>query len=80
MDEKGQKVLKIILYISIMTAVIGGIATSILFKGPAFIGAFFGVILGFFLPWAVALMSYTVYAMSNPAVAFKDEIDKLNKR
>ncbi len=80
MDKKSQKALKIVLYISIITAIVGGVATSILFKGPVIIGAFFGVILGFFLPWAVALMSYTIYAMSNPAAAFKDEIDKLNKR
>ena len=80
MDKKSQKALKIVLYVSIVTAIVGGVATSMLFKGPAVIGAFFGMILGFFLPWAVALMSYAIYAMSNPAVAFKDEIDKLNKR
>ena len=27
-----------------------------------------------------ALISYAIYSMSNPAAAFKDEIDKLNKR
>ena len=80
MDKKSQKALKIVLYVSIVTSIVGGVATSILFKGPVVIGTFFGVILGFFLPWAVALMSYAIYAMSNPAVSFKDEIDKLNKR
>ncbi len=80
MDKKSQKALKIVLYISIVTAIIGGVTASILFKGPVAIGAFFGILLGFFLPWVVALMSYTIYAMSNPAAAFKDEIDRLNKR
>ena len=80
MDKKSQKALKIVLYISIVTAVAGGVGASILFKGPAVIGAFFGVILGFFSPWAAALMSYAIYSLLNPTVAFKDEIDKLNKR
>ena len=80
MDKKSQKALKIVLYISIVTAIVSGVVTSLLFKGPVVIGAFFGVILGFFLPWAAALMSYAIYSMLNPTVAFKDEIDKLNKR
>jgi len=79
MDKKSQKALKIVLYVSLVTAIAGGVVTSMLFKGPTVIGAFFGVILGFFLPWVVALLGYTFYSMSNPAVAFKDEIDKLNK-
>lgn len=72
--------MKIVLYISIVTAIVGGTLSSILFKGPVAIGAFFGVILGFFLPWVVALISYSVYMMSNPAAAFKDEVDRLKKR
>lgn len=40
----------------------------------------FGVILGFFLPWVVALISYSIYMMSNPAAAFKDEIARLHKK
>jgi len=80
LDKKSQKALKIVLYISIITAVAGGVGASILFKGPAAIGAFFGVILGFFSPWAAALMSYAIYSLLNPTVAFKDEIDKLNKK
>jgi len=80
LDQKSQKALKIVLYISIVTAIAGGVAASVLFKGPVVIGAFFGVILGFFLPWVVALISYSIYMMSNPAAAFKDEIDRLNKR
>jgi len=80
LDKKSQKALKIVLYISIVTAIAGGVTAGMLFKGPAVIGAFFGVILGFFLPWVVALLGYTFYSMSNPAAAFKDEIDKLNKK
>jgi hypothetical protein len=80
LDRKTQKTVKIVLYISLLTALTGGIVTSMLFKGPMVIGAFFGMILGFFLPWVVALISYSIYMMSNPAAAFKDEIDRLHKK
>jgi len=58
LDKKSQKALKIVLYVSIVTAMAGGVAAGMLFKGPVVIGVFFGVILGFFLPWVVALLSY----------------------
>lgn len=47
MDKKTQKAVKIVLYISIVTAIAGAVVASMLFKGPVLIGAFFGVILGF---------------------------------
>ena len=78
MDKKSQKSLKIVLYVSLTTAIAGGVVAGILFKGPAVIGAFFGVILGFFLPWSIVLMGYAIYTMSNPAAAFKDEIAQLH--
>lgn len=79
MDQKSQKALKIVLYTSFATAIISAVMGSILFSGPKFIGVFFGIILGFFLPWVIALIGYSIYMMSNPVAAFKDEIDKLNK-
>ncbi|MBN2826250.1 MAG: hypothetical protein JXQ76_13045 [Campylobacterales bacterium] len=80
MDQKKQKYIKITLYISVITALIGAVAVASIFKGPAVIGAFFGFILGFFAPWMVALISYSIYAMSNPLEAFKDEVKKLEER
>lgn len=80
MDKKSQKSAKIVLQISILTGVAGAITGTILFKGPLVIGLFFGIILGFFLPWVVALISYAIYMISNPVAAFKDEIENLNKR
>lgn len=80
MDKKVQKAVKAVLYISSITAIAGAVITGILFKGPVFIGLFFGMILGFFLPWIIALISYSIYMMSNPAAAFKDEINHLNKK
>ncbi len=80
MDKKTQKATKIVFYISLITAIVGAVVASMLFNGPMVIGVFFGMILGFFLPWVTALMGYTIYMLSNPAAAFKDEIDKLNKK
>jgi len=80
LDKKIQRATKMVFYISIFTAIASGVVASMLFKGPMVIGAFFGVILGFFLPWVTALVGYTIYMLSNPAAAFKDEIDKLNRR
>lgn len=79
MDKKSQKVIKIVLYISIITTLLGGVIGGMLFSGPIVIGIFFGVILGFFLPWVIALISYSIYMMSNPAAAFKDEVERLKK-
>ena len=79
MDQKGEKALRIVLYISIATAFIFAVVAGLLFKGLAIIGIFFGIILGFFLPWVVALIGYSIYMMSNPVAAFKDEIEKLDK-
>ena len=79
-DTKTQKATKIVLYISIATALITSIAGAMLFQGPIAIGIFFGLILGFFFPWVIALIAYSIYMMSNPLAGFKDEIDKLNKR
>jgi len=79
MDEKTHKAVKVVFYISSATALAGAVVTGVLFKGPVLIGAFFGLILGFFLPWVIALISYSIYMMSNPAAAFKDELKHLNK-
>ena len=80
MDNKTQKAFKIVLYMSLAMSIAGAVITGMLFKGPLAIGLFFGLILGFFLPWIIALISYSIYMMSNPAAAFKDEINHLNKR
>jgi len=80
MDKRTHKALKAVLYISSATALTGAVVAAVLFNGPTFIGAFFGLILGFFFPWVLALISYSIYMMSNPAAAFKDEINHLNKQ
>lgn len=79
MDQKKEKMLKVTLYISIATAIISSIVVGSLFKGPVAIGAFFGLILGFFAPWMIALIVYSIYAMSNPLEAYQDEIKKLEE-
>jgi hypothetical protein len=56
MDKKSQKSFKIVLFISFATAVIAAVAISMLFNGSMIIGVFFGMILGFFLPWILVLL------------------------
>ena len=80
MDKKSQKAIKIVLYISIATTIMGAVLATMFFKVPMAIAIFFGAILGFFAPWVVALLGYTFYSMSNPTLAFKDEIDNLKKK
>jgi uncharacterized membrane protein len=78
-DQKKEKYIKQTLYISVATALLGAFLIGYFFTGPAVIGAFFGLILGFFTPWMVALIAYTIYAMSNPLEAYKEEIKKLEE-
>ena len=80
MDNIDKKYIKIVLYISIATMIIGATLASISFDIPMAIAIFFGGILGFFAPWVVALLGYTFYSMSNPTLAFKDEIAKQKKK
>jgi len=80
MDNIDKKHIKIVLYISLATTIMGAVLATMLFKIPMAISIFFGAILGFFSPWVVALLGYTFYAMSNPALAFKDEIEKQKKK
>ena len=79
MDNIDKKYIKIVLYISLVTTIIGAVLATMFFKIPMAISIFFGAILGFFAPWVVALLGYTFYAMSNPTLAFKDEIKKTKK-
>ncbi|HIM94337.1 MAG TPA: hypothetical protein EYM49_04780 [Campylobacterales bacterium] len=79
MENIDKKYIKIVLYISLITTITGAILATIFFKIPMAISIFFGAILGFFAPWVVALLGYTFYAMSNPTLAFKDEIKKTKK-
>lgn|GEM_PF-1367872 len=79
MDQKKQKYIKLTLYISIATAIIGAVVVASLFSGPIAIGIFFGFILGFFAPWMIALILYSIYAM-NPLEAYKDEVKELEKK
>jgi len=80
MDNIDKKHIKIVLYISLATTIMGAVLATMLFKIPMAISIFFGAILGFFAPWVVALLGYTFYSMSNPALAFKDEIEKQKKK
>ena len=80
MENIDKKHIKIVVYISLVTTIMGAVLATIFFKIPMAISIFFGAILGFFFPWVVALLGYTFYAMSNPTLAFKDEVDKLEKR
>lgn len=80
MDQKKEKLFKKTLYLSIVTAIIGAVIVASLFSGPMVIGAFFGAILGFFSPWMLALITYSIYAMSNPLEAYKDEIKNLEEQ
>ena len=80
MENIDKKHIKIVLYISLVTTIMGAVLATIFFKIPMAISIFFGAILGFFAPWVVALLGYTFYAMSNPTLAFKDEVNKLEKR
>ncbi len=80
MDNISPKAIKIVLYVSIAFAIVGGSTASMLLEIPIGISIFFGMILGFFLPWVVALLGYTFYALSDPRVAFGDEIDKMEKK
>lgn len=79
MENIDKKYIKIVLYISLITTITGAILATIFFKIPMAISIFFGAILGFFAPWVIALLGYTFYAMSNPTLAFKDEIKKTKK-
>ncbi len=79
MDKKAEKALRIVLYVSMITAFTSAVVVGLLFKGLAIIGVFFGIILGFFLPWVVALIGYSIHIMSSSVAAFKDELEKLNK-
>lgn len=80
MDNINKKHIKIVLYISLATTIIGAVLATMFFTIPMAISIFFGAVLGFFAPWVVALLGYTFYSMSNPTMAFRDEIDKLNKK
>jgi hypothetical protein len=80
MDNIDKKHIKLVLYISLATTIMGAILATMLFTIPMVISIFFGAILGFFAPWVVALLGYTFYAMSNPTLAFKDEIAKQKKK
>ena len=80
MDNIDKKYIKIVLYISLATTILGAVLATMFFEIPMAISIFFGAILGFFAPWVVALLGYTFYAMSNPTLAFKDEVDKLQKK
>ncbi len=75
-DGKNQKTIKIVLYLSIFLAIVGGTVAGILFKGPAIIGIFFGAILGFFAPWVIALLGYTFIALSDPTIIGLKKEDK----
>lgn len=79
MENISKKSIKIVLYISIFSMILGAVFATNYFTVPLAISIFFGAILGFFTPWVVALLGYTFYAMSNPTLAFKDEINKNNK-
>ena len=80
MDNIDKKYIKIVLYVSLATTIMGAILATMFFSIPMAISIFFGAILGFFAPWVVALLGYTFYSMSNPTLAFKDEIDNLKKK
>lgn len=79
MENISPKAIKIVLYVSLITSILGSILATIFFPVPMPIAIFFGAILGFFAPWVVALLVYTFYAMSNPTLAFKDEVENLKK-
>jgi len=79
MDKISKKMIKTVLFISLVSMVLGAVLASSLLTIPMAISIFFGAILGFFTPWVVALLAYSVYAMSNPTIAFKDEIKKPKK-
>lgn len=79
MDNINPKAIKIVLYVSVVFAVLGAVIASLFLNVPLAIGIFFGLILGFFLPWVVALLGYTFYALSDPRIAFGDQIDKQKK-
>ena len=77
MDEKRRaRLVKAVFVVSIVTALLGGLAGARLFEGPAFVGLFFGVILGFFAPWVFALLGYTFVALSTPTLGFEEKIRK----
>jgi len=80
LEQKKQKYMKITLLTSIAMALVGATMGAWLFKAFVAIGVFFGLILGFFTPWMVALIGYSLYAMSNPLEAFKDDLKKLEER
>lgn len=72
MDRKTKKAVMVTLYISFITAPIGSLIMINFIEIPLFVGAFFGAILGLFLPWVIGLISYTVYAISNPLQGFEN--------
>ena len=76
MDNIDKKHIKLVLYISLLSTILGAVLATQFFTVPLGIAIFFGGILGFFAPWVVALLGYSFYAMSNPTFAFKDEIKK----
>jgi thiol:disulfide interchange protein len=75
MDEKRRsRFIKAVFVVSIVTALLGGLVGAAMFEGPAFVGIFFGVILGFFTPWVIALLGYTFVALSTPTLGFEDRL------
>jgi hypothetical protein len=44
------------------------------------VGIFFGVILGFFAPWVLALLLYTFVALSTPTLGFGEELSRRNQK
>jgi len=79
-DKRKSKAVRIVLILSLFTAVGGAFLGVKLFEGPAFVGIFFGVILGFFAPWVLALLLYTFVALSTPTLGFGDEIARQKRK
>jgi hypothetical protein len=71
MDNIDKKHIKLVLYISLATTIMGAILATMLFTIPMVISIFFGAILGFFAAWVVALLGYTFYAMSTQLLLLK---------
>jgi uncharacterized membrane protein len=79
MDSLSSRIIRIVLYISLLSTIVGAMLATQLFTIPMPIAIFFGGILGFFIPWVVALLLYSIYAMSNPTIAFKNQLKKEKK-